>query len=79
LKAPKPLRDCSSEGAPLMPEELTFKQRGWNCCAVKCYKTVLPTRTGFMDGLRDHFLAGASLALDEDGAVCRRHNLHVFK
>jgi hypothetical protein len=62
-----------------MSEELTFKQRGWNCCAVNGYKTVFPARTGFMDGLRDHFFAGASLALDEDGAVCGCHNLHIFK
>jgi hypothetical protein len=44
LKAPKPLRDRSSEGTSLMPKEFTFKQRGWKCRAVNCYKTVLPAR-----------------------------------
>jgi len=33
---------------------------------------------GLMNGLRDQFLAGARLALDEDGRLRRRHQAHLI-
>ena len=69
FEAPNALREGSGEGAPLMTEELAFKQAGWNGGAVQFDERAVATRTQVVDGARDQFLARAGFAVNEDRRI----------
>jgi hypothetical protein len=60
-----------------MPEELALQQRGRNRRAVQGNETVLTAAAGLVNRLGDHFLAGTSLALNQDGGVHRRNYIYL--
>ena len=71
--------DGAGERATHVAEELRFEQRFWNRAAVERDESLLAARARLMDRARDHFLAGAGLAVDQDRRRGRRHGFDQLK
>src|ERR1022692_2250279 len=79
LKTSLALSDGARKGASLVPEEFTLQKRRGNRGTVNGYERLLPSRTGSVNCLRHHFLPGACLPANEDGAIHRRHHVDFLK
>jgi hypothetical protein len=60
-----------------MAKKLALEQSRGNSRAVNGYETVVPARAGFVNRLRDDFLAGSGFPAKENGAIYRRD--HVYR
>jgi len=58
--------ECAGEGALFVAKQLRFDQIGRDRTAVDHEHRALAARRRRVNGLRDHFLARAALALDEN-------------
>jgi hypothetical protein len=76
LKPSNTARDRPSEGATLVPEQLTFKQTRGNCGAIQLHKRAVRPVAAFVNGFRNQFLASPCFPVDQYGGVGRGHNPH---
>jgi hypothetical protein len=79
LKVSCSLGNGSGESASLMPEKFALQQRRGDRGAIERHKPALPARAGIVNGSRNHFLACAGLAPDQNGAICGRCHSYLFK
>ena len=63
----------------LIAEEFAFDQVFRQCGAVQSYKGILAAMAAAMNLLRQQFLAGTALPLDQNGYICRRDAIGDFK
>src|SRR5579872_7144760 len=79
LEPANPGGDGSGEGAAFNTEQLAFEEPGWNGSAIHLDEWSIGARTPTVNRLRDHFLTGAGLTLNQDGGVNRRHDSHLVQ
>src|SRR4030095_3602483 len=72
-------RDRTGERTLRMPEELGFSKRLGNRRGIEPDKTLVRSRAVVVNRPRDQFLSRAGLALDQDSAVHRRHELEALE
>jgi hypothetical protein len=60
-----------------MAEEFALQQGGRNRRTVEGNETVLAAGAGLVNRLSDHFLAGTSLALNQDGGIHGRNYVYL--
>ena len=69
FKQPALVRDRAGECSLLVPEQLRFQQIFRECAAVDCDEGMVLEVAVEMQTARDQFLAGAALALNQNGAI----------
>jgi hypothetical protein len=62
-----------------MPKEFTFQQCRGNGGTIDDDKSLLPTSTGIVNRLRDHFFSRSRLALNENCGVYRCNHFYHFE
>ena len=77
----RPTRACDGAGERALgvAEELGFGERLGDRRGVERHEPLVRARAVVVDGPRDQLLAGAGLALDQHGAVHRRHELEALE
>ena len=69
-------RNRASIGAPLVTEELAFKQACGNCSAIHFHKWTLRSVAALVNSFCDDFLASSCFAIDQHRGVGGSHNFH---
>ncbi len=79
LKPPDTIAQGTGECAPGVTEELTFKKLRWDRSAVDAHERPASSRTPFMDGGSDQFLAGSRLSKNQRGCIRLRHHFDLLQ
>ena len=79
LEPSLPVADGAGERAAHVAEELRFEQRLGNRAAVERDEAMHAARAVLVNRARDHFLAAAGFARDEDRAARRRDGLEQLE
>jgi hypothetical protein len=79
LEPPDGLIRSAGESSFFVTEELALQQSTRNGRTVERYKAVPAPRARLVNRTGNHFLAGASFSLNEDGGVHRRDQIDVIE